>query len=163
MCVVTFILSGCASGGASTSNAEPLTPVGADCGVAPPEPCEIVPGRTDTQRFEALRDLSKELTDVNHTLYEKTLAGGEENHRLGDHLLTVAVVMSTWDSEEASDKPSAARRAEGGKLYPITQRLRCGVDRLIELGAKANPNKQTCWAQEIWRVGHAYVQMARSH
>ena len=75
--------------------------------------------------------------------------------------MTVAIVMSTWDSERESDKRVATRRAEGGKLYPISERLRCGVDQLIKLGANANPNRLVCWSQEVWRVGHAYVQMDR--
>ena len=158
ICALTPWLSSCASDGAANS-AGPLTPAGAECGIAPPGQCEIVPERTDTQRFEALSELSKQLTNENHYLHDKTLAGGEETHALGDHLMTVAIVMSTWDSERESGKPVATRRTKGGKLYPISERLRCGVDQLIKLGANANPNRLVCWSQEVWRVGHAYVQM----
>jgi hypothetical protein len=107
-----------------------------------------------------LNELSKQLLEDSHPLHDKTLAGGQEDHALGFHLQTVGIVMSTWDSEQKSEEAVAARRNEGGKLYPVAQRLRCAADRLIELGANANPTQQVCWTQELWRVGRAYARMA---
>ena len=150
----------CGGGGAGGSGAGALTPLGAECGVAPPGECQIDASRSDTQRFEGLNALSKELLDETHPLHNMTLAGGQLDQPIGTHVQSVGVIMSTWDSEQKSNDPIGARRNEGGNLYPVTQRLRCAADRLIELGAKANPKVQVCWAQELWRVGRAYARLA---
>ena len=157
VCALAPLLVCCAEGGTASSGSGPLTPVGGECGVAPPGECQIDASRTDTQRFDALNELAKEMLKDTHSLHDKTLDGGQKEHPVGEHLQSVAIVMSTWDSE---GEDASARRNEGGKLYPVAQRLRCAADRMIELGANANPTQQVCWTQELWRVGRAYARMA---
>ena len=157
VCVTIPWLTSCAEGATVGSGSGPLVPVGDQCGVAPPGECQIDDKRTDTERFEKLNALAKELLKDSHSLHDKTLAGGQKDHPVGEHLQSVAIIISTWDSESES---AAARRDEGGKLYNVTQRLRCAADRIVELGPNANPTQQVCWSQELWRVGRAYARMA---
>ena len=153
-----LLIVGCGGGGSSGS--EPLTPRGAECGVAPSEECQIDATRSDEQRFSALSKLSKQLLDPGHPLHNATLVGGEQERPIGEHVQSVAVMMSTWDMGEKANESSAIRRRPEGDLHNVAERLRCGADRLIALGASAKASELVCWSLELWRVGRAYTQLA---
>ena len=159
ICIAVASFS-CGGGGEGGSGSGALTPKGEKCGIAPPGPCEIDEKRSDEQRFEGLNELSKEFFKDTHVLHNVTLVGGVETDPLASHVRSIGIVMSHWDLEENANDKRAARRMPDGDLYPITQRTRCAADRLIELGADANPNELVCWSLELWRVGRAYTRMA---
>jgi hypothetical protein len=128
--------------------------------VAPPGQCQIDEERSDEKRFSGLNALSKELLDSAHPLHNITLVGGERQHPIGDHVQSVAVILSKWDIEEKADEPIAVRRKPDGNLHAVAQRLRCAADRLVALGASGKPSDLVCWSLELWRVGRAYTQLA---
>jgi hypothetical protein len=147
-------------GGAGGSGSETLTPKGAECGVAPSGDCKIVETRSDEERFAGLKSLSKQLLDDSHPLHNATLVGGEQEHPIGTHIQTVAIIMSTWDAGEKANDPLAIRRRPDGDLHNVAERLRCAADRLVALGPSAKASELVCWSLELWRVGRAYMQLA---
>ena len=153
-------VASCGGGGTASASSTPLIPRGGQCAVAPKGECTIDESRSDQQRFAALNDLSKQLLEPSHPLHDSTLDGAEMDRPIGDHVQTIAVIMSTWDVEAKSDEPIAKRRSKGGDLHNVVVRLRCAADRLIALGATAKVPDLVCWSMELWRVGRAYVQMA---
>ncbi len=147
-------------GGAGGTGSETLTPRGSECGVAPSGECKIVESRSDGQRFAGLKALSKQLLEDSHPLRNATLVGGEQEHPIGTHIQTVAIIMSTWDAGEKANDPLAIRRRPDGDLHNVAERLRCAADRLIALGPSAKASDLVCWSLELWRVGRAYTQLA---
>ena len=158
-CVLLVLASSivitCGGGGGG-----PLSPRGGECGVAPTDICQIDKARSDEQRFAGLKSLAKQLQDNAHPLHNATLVGGEQEHPIGKHVETVAVIMSTWDVGENSNDPLAVRRRPEGNLHNVAERLRCAADRLIALGPSAKDSELVCWSLELWRVGRAYTQLA---
>lgn len=149
-------VAGC---GGSQSGAGPLTPLGAKCPVGPPGKCQLESKRSDEQRFDGLNELAKRLLDSDHPLRNSTLAGGEEGDAIGDHVRSVAIMMSAWHLETSKGDPSATRRQTGGDLHSLAQRIRCAADKLIELGPSAPESELVCWCQELWRTSSAYSRM----
>ncbi len=164
--VLTFVflampwVASCGGGGAAGNGSAALTPRGSECGVAPPGPCQIDEARSDEQRFTGLNALSKQLLESAHPLHNATLVGGEEQHPIGAHIQTVAVIMSTWDIGEKANEPKAIRRRPDGDLHNVAQRLRCAADRMIAIGSSASQAELVCWSMELWRVGRAYTNLA---
>ena len=153
-----LFIAGCGGGGGSGS--EPLTPRGAECGVAPSGECTIDATRSDEQRFAALTKLSKQLLDSSHPLSKATLVDGDPDRPIGAHIQSVAVMLSTWDMGEKANESNAVRRRPEGDLHNVAVRLRCAADRLIALGASAKASELVCWSIELWRVGRAYTRLA---
>jgi hypothetical protein len=155
-----FALLAVACGGSGGGGSEPLTPRGGDCGIAPVDTCRIDAKRSDEDRFNGLNSLAKKLLSDSHPLHNSTFVGGDPDHPIGQHVESVAVMMSTWDMAEKSDEARAVRRRPDGDLHNVAERLRCAADRLIKLGPDAETSGLVCWSLELWRVGRAYSSMA---
>ncbi len=155
-CVLAGVGLALGCGGSAESGPKALTPRGGECPVGPPSPCQIDAQRTDRARFEGLKALAEAIDQSSHPLHDATLADGEKDVSVGGHILSVAIVMSTWPTS-SSEGPSNTE----GNAESVQERVRCAADRLIALGSTADPAELVCWAEELYRTGRVYTRLVR--